>query len=70
MSAPPLLTLRSASVSFGATRALTEASLELRRGDRLALVMPAGQQGARGVGRVGQQGRGGDPARAHRSDVQ
>lgn len=38
VSAQPLLTLRSASVRFGATRALAGASLELRRGDRLALV--------------------------------
>jgi len=38
VSAEPLLTLRSAAVSFGTTRALVDASLELRRGDRLALV--------------------------------
>jgi len=43
---PTLITLRDASVSFSATRALQGIDLELRRGDRLALL------GANGSGKT------------------
>jgi tungstate transport system ATP-binding protein len=44
--APPLVSLRGARVRFGATTALDGIDLELRRGDRLALV------GANGCGKT------------------